>query len=216
MINPSDILSVHSSPGRFDNFLSDDAEETCAFATSIYCPHEFRLARREKSLATRMASATLRKVGLASVGFGANVIVDPDRLDNFYLVQSVVSGAVDITSGSQQCVSTPDIATVLSPTEPTRMVWDRAAHFLSVQIDRQALEDQLSELIGETIANPVVFELNMDMSAPHVRPWRSVVEALYQHCRYADWHAADPIAEELFERWLISTLLHSQPHNYSD
>lgn len=215
MISPAEIFETHNSPGRFANFSSDDREETEAFATSLYCPHDFRLASREKRLGTRMAAASLSDVGLASIGFRANVTVDPGTLDDFYLIQTVVAGSVDVVSGNQRCLSTPGIATVISPNQATRMIWDRAAHFLSVKVGREALESQLAEITGEAVNEPVVFDLRLDLNRDQSRPWQSVVEALYHHLRYADWHAENPYESRLLERWLVSTLLHTQAHNYS-
>lgn len=215
MITAAEILETHKSPGRFDHFRSNDRDQTEAFATTLFCPHEFKLARREKALSARIASASLSSLSLTSIGFGANVSVDPGSLGDFYLIQTVVDGSVDIVSNEQHCLATPGIATIISPNQPTKMLWDRDAHFLTLKIDKSALEAQLSALIGQPIEENVVFDLRFDLNRNDTKAWQSAVDSLFNVLRYTDWQQGDSSDAQLLERWIISSLLHTQPHNYS-
>lgn len=201
---------------KFVSLDSVDREETEEFATSVFCPHKFHLARSERKLHTKISSASLSSVGVSNTTFGAKVTVEPGTLDEFYLVQASVDGAIDVLSGNQRCLSTPGIATVLSPNQYTRMEWDKAGEFFTVRIDRRSLENQLSSLTGELLQGPLVFDLEMDLQRDRSRPWQSVVQAVYDHISYSDWLPNDPVTSDALERSLMTTLLQTQPHNYSD
>jgi len=215
MISPENINDLLLNPGNFTDFESRDQEEAKAYATSLYCPHEFKIDPNSSKLRTRITSSLLDQIGLASVGYGANVMVEPGKLNDFYLIQTVVSGSVDITSGNQKCLSTPGMATIISPDQPTKMLWDREAHFLSIKIDRQEMEAQLSQLIARVVDVPLVFDLKMDLTTDKTKPWESAVDSLFYQLRFGSLQTEDPDSTRMFERWLISTFLHTQPHNYS-
>lgn len=207
---------LSAAPPRFDVFSSQDWEETQHFAARLFCPHDFKLDARERRLATRIASATVGGIGFSSVQYGARATVDPGRLNDFYLAQITTAGRIDVRCGQQRDWATAQTATFLSPTEPSYMQWRNGATILSVQIPRLALERQLENLTGRPPQEPVVFRLGLDLSTEAAQPWLGVVSAFYRHCRYADWHPIDPAASESLERWLLTTLLYTQPHNYSD
>jgi len=216
MISQSNINDLHRNPGNFNNFESRDQDEAKAYATSLYCPHELVIDPNKAKLHTRIASSLLDRIGLASVGYGANVTVDPGKLDDFYLIQTVVSGSVDITSGQQKCLSKPGMATIISPDQPTKMYWDSEARFLSIKIDRREMEAQLSQLIARAVEEPLIFDLKMDLTADITKPWESAVDSLFYQLRFGSLQTNDPDTTRMFERWLISTFLHTQPHNYSN
>lgn len=58
MIALEEILESHRSPGNFSNFVSAGRDETEAYTTALFCAHEFRLARNEKSRHTQIASTS--------------------------------------------------------------------------------------------------------------------------------------------------------------
>ncbi|MEM9529425.1 MAG: AraC family transcriptional regulator [Pseudomonadota bacterium] len=212
-----DITSdLSGGPANFDVFSSEDWEETRYFASRLFCPHDFKLDARERRLAAKIASANIAGLGFSSVQYGARTTVDPGRLKDFYLAQITTAGRIDVRCGQQRDWATAQNATFLSPTEPSHMQWRNGATILSVQIPRLALERQLEELMDKPLAEPVVFRLGLDLTSKEAQPWLGVVSALYRHCRYADWLQTDPLAAESLERWLLTTLLHTQPHNYTE
>ena len=209
-------LALSEGPDRFDFFSSNDHEEIQNFASNLFCPHEFQLDPKERKLATRIASTSVGNIGFSSVQYGANAVVDPGRLTDFYLAQITTAGSLDVRCGQQRCWAGNQNATVLSPTEPSFMRWNSDAVVLTVQISRKSLERQLEDLTGRQVDHPLVFKLDLDLATESAQPWLAVVSALYQHCRFVDWHRRDPVAADQLERWLITTLLHTQQHNYSE
>ena len=215
MIALEEILEIHRSPRNFNDFVSEDLDATQAYATAMFCPHEFRLANKEASLLTQIASASLLDINLSTIAFGANTIVDPGKLEDFYLYQSVVSGSLEVVSGEQRCLSKPGIATVISPSQETRMLWNRPARLLSLKIPKRLLEDHLTELLGQPMEEPLIFDLALNLTGNHFKPLQSSVESIFYFLRYGDWRLADKNVCRNLERWLLSALLNTQKHNYS-
>ena len=217
MISQAHLSQLHNdASGNFERFESHDFEETKAYATSLYCPHNFILHNNASNVDAHFAWARLNKIGMADVGYGANVTIDPNRLEDFYLIQTVISGSVEVISGNQRCLSTPGIATVISPNQPTVMHWDSDARFLSVKIERQQIESQLSEFLAHKVENPVIFDLKLDLNSDVMKPWDSVVDSLFYQLQFGNSQNDDISVSEIFERWMISNFLHTQPHNYSE
>jgi|GEM_PF-4805405 len=207
-------LIEHES-GNIKSIVSTDPYETEEFATSLFCPHSFRLAHGEHKLRTRISFASLSAVSIASIGFGAEVTVDPDTLDDFFLVQATVDGIVNVESANQAVSTQRGDATVISPYRPTRMYWNSAGKFFTVKIDKRSLEHQLAVLIGQELQQSLTFDLKMDLRADHTRPWQDVVRAVHSHLTFSDWATSHSTATDHLENWLMTTLLYTQPHNYS-
>ena len=215
MLTHNDVLGAHEPPGRFTVFQSQDRDETEAYATNLFCPHLFKLNNTDKQLHARIASAGLKQLSVTSIGFGANVLVEPGELPDFFLVQTTVAGAVEVASGRQSCVATPGMATVISPEQQTRMLWDKEGHFLSLKIDRDVMYAQLSTMVDEPIDDPLVFDLEMNLSEGQASAWQSGLQALYNLLRFGSSSQVDSAHNTMLENWLVSSLLQSQPHNYS-
>lgn len=61
----------------------------------------------------------LGEMTLNNLAYGAEVDIDPGSLGNFFLVQIPIDGSVEVECGSQRVMFGRQLASVLSPDEPT-------------------------------------------------------------------------------------------------
>jgi len=167
-------------------------------------PHEPRISAMHLALTT---------IGYVRPGTAASV--DPGDLSAYH-VNVALTGTVASRCGDQEAVASPDVATVFSPDRHTALPrWDADAAQLSIKLARTRVEEELAALLGRPVVKPIDFRLAFPVDNGSGRRWLSILAALLQS---VDAGADGPPLRhlELLERSLISGLLVSQPHSYSE
>lgn len=140
----------------------------------------------------------------------------PRPLETFYLVQIPLAGEAEITAGQQSIVSTPSLATVLSPDDPISMRWSARSRQLDVYFGRHAVERRLEAMLGDSLGKPLRFSLGLQLGTESGRGWRRLVSLLREELEREGTLLCQPLAAAHFEDLLITTLLLAQPSNYSE
>lgn len=165
--------------------------------------------------APRISARHLASITIGYVAPGTTASVDCGDLSAYH-VNVAVQGRVASRCGRQEAVASPTTATVFCPDRHTALPrWDADAAQLSIKLVRSRVEEELSGLLGRPVVKPIDFSLPFPIDEGPGRRWISVLAALL--------HTVDaPESEghlrhlELLERSLISALLLSQQHSYSD
>lgn len=172
-----------------------NVEEACAEVARIFCPHE--LLPQEKSAPgfhARHHSRTANDVSINYITYGATVDIDPGMLSGFYLLQVPIVGNARVKCGSiASDVSAGQVASILSPTLPTRMTWQAGCEKIIIQIKKQALHAMFESLSGRQ-APEIEFDTGIDLRSPigsilkrHVAMMVEAAERLGpSHSRYLD------------------------------
>ncbi len=196
---------------RFATAELDEARERVA---QVFCPHRLDIIGRDQ-LDARHHHLPGERLSLNYIQYGAKTSINPGCLDRFFLVQMPVEGAASIANGAQRYHSTSRAAAVLNPHEPTDMIWDSGCRQVLVQIDRRALEDHLSALLGGTVAEPIRFEGAFDMSQGAGAAFRALVHHLVGEADEGRPSIAPTgLMARQFESALLSGLLEGHLHNY--
>ncbi|MGW5263202.1 AraC family transcriptional regulator [Microbispora sp. NPDC004025] len=178
--------------------------------------HGLRPVDPEIRLDVRMNGMTFDGMGLYSLGYGTEVLITPQPLDTYLLVEIPLIGAAEVSHGRERIVSTPELAAVLSLTRPMTMRWAAGHVSLIARFDRAALEAHLCKLLGRTPRRPLTFSLGMDLTRPPVRSWLSVVDLLRREAETGGAMLEQPVALRQLEGLLMTQLLLAQPSNYSE
>jgi hypothetical protein len=160
--------------------------------------------------------ATAGAIGLYYFDYGTDARMNTDDLGDFYVVQIPLSGTARITSGAEEFDSTMTVASILSPGRPASMEWHEGQSQLIVRLARRTLEEQLQEILGSPLDQPLRFEQQMELASPAVRGWREAVELLEHEVANHAAITADSAAMAEFDRIVLSQFLSAQPSNYSD
>ena len=127
-----------------------------------------------------------------------------------------LAGSSDIWCGDAAIRSTPDMASVVSPTLPLRMRSQDDADQIMVRIDRSLLERQCAQHLGHELRRPIEFALGMDLSSPGGLSWCGLVRYLVSELDRENNVFTSPLTRVHVEQLVIATLLLAQPHRYRD
>jgi len=183
-------------------------------AARSFVPHKLRPLRLHSDFHFVHSHAFLQNVSLCYTAYGNELMVEPESMDEFYLIQMSTGGVVEIESGSKQAKVFGMQGSILSPENRTKFRWSEDAGVITIKIDRQALEEQMRRLIQTELTKGIDFKLGMQLTAPEYRNWYIEVLRLMQYFQYTK-NAELVSLEGWFEQKLMELLLVSQPSNYS-
>jgi AraC-like DNA-binding protein len=148
---------------RVDTRSPDQAREQIG---RIFCPHFLNpIAAKPASFHARHHSARQSGYSMNFVAYGAEVEIDPGRLQDFFLLQVPLSGSAHVRCGTAVAEAQAGrMASILSPTLPTRMIWHEGCEKLIVLIDRTKVESQYAALVGDAVNDPVEFLTAVDLT----------------------------------------------------
>lgn len=206
-------------PPRLTNhplFRTSDLDEAREAVARVFCPHHLDFDEGARQLTAVHNSARLRKVSVNYLDYGAPVHIEPGELDSIFVVQVPVAGRSVVSCGTQRIVSTPELASVPTPTEHLDMHWASGDPKLIVKVDRQVLEDVMERLVERALTEPVRFTLGMDLTSPAGRSWLELAWLMVTEVERGDGLVRQPTAVAHLEDALLTSLLLSQPSNYSE
>jgi hypothetical protein len=132
-----------------DTHDPDDAEEAVG---RIFCAHRLTPMRRgAPSFHAVHNSASHNGFSVNYVAYGADVEIDPGRLDRFFLLQIPLTGSATVRCGVGKVEASASNASLLSPTLPTLMRWHEGTGKLIVLIERAVVESHLAGLLERTV-----------------------------------------------------------------
>ncbi|MGC9537488.1 AraC family transcriptional regulator [Streptomyces sp. UG1] len=198
-----------------ERFHTTEVEVARAQVGRAFRPHDLRVVGRTARLDARLHGVTFGDTGLYYLDYGADVMITPGPLEDFYLVQMPLAGAAEITCGSEHIVSTPSLASVPAPTECLAMRWHEGNPQLILWIKRSALEDHLGKLLGRQPKMPLRFDLGMDLTTPGARSWLGIIDMMRRDTDNVGGMLGQPLVVKQLEYLLSTQLLLTQPHNYS-
>ncbi|WP_417614656.1 AraC family transcriptional regulator [Oceanisphaera sp.] len=191
-------------------FSSREREEVEGKVSSVFKPHSLEIDKRSTRLDSRLHHVPLGQVSFNRLKYGGEVRIQPERLEDFFLIQMPLRGEAHIISDGQPLRSVAGIGSVLNPTQLLDMRWSSACDQLILRIERQALEQTCSSYLGRPIKKHLVFEIGLSwQSNPH---WYSMMTYLSQ---VLDQGPPSPLLYPQLEQLVLGTLLSVQPHSYS-
>ena len=195
-------------------FTSGSLEQVREEVSAMYKPHLLDIHGRGSKLNARLHSVALGKVRFNRLKYGAEVVIDPGNLEQFYLIQMPVSGHADINNGSHIISTDKDTASIINPSDPLTMVWSEDCDQLMFRIDKHSVELACSQILGRSVRAPLRFKPDMNW---HRHPvWRNMMMYLAHLLQDQPSITTQPTIALQLEQLIINTLISIQPHNYTD
>jgi AraC-like DNA-binding protein len=191
-------------------FRSREPTLAHAHAQRMMADHRMTLARDTAPFLAEVHHVRLGSVRLLHFAYGAAVHIESAPLQDFATVHLPLQGRLDAAHGGARIGARPGQGVVFSPDGDVSMDWSAGLRLLVVRIERDALEERLRALLGAPLRDPLRFTAALD-------PRRILASIATAHGVIADCGPAGPpplVAQEL-ERSIITALLLSQPHTYS-
>jgi AraC-like DNA-binding protein len=202
---------------EFCRVATRDVDQAADQIGRIFCPHNLSpLRAAADDFFAAHHCAEFAGFSISYVAYGGTVTIDPGCLDRFFLVQLPLSGAARIQAGTSDLATAPGVAaSLLSPTVPTRMVWQDCAQLILL-LDRRLVEQRAAAMSGKSV-RPVEFDPVIDLSAPSARALQA---RMYELVALAEGVGLNrPQSAAAAADWreaLLDGLLTRQRHGLSD
>ncbi|PKO59859.1 MAG: AraC family transcriptional regulator [Betaproteobacteria bacterium HGW-Betaproteobacteria-19] len=217
----------HFGPGasgpklaNFPFFSTSDLDEARDRVSRVFCDHRLRVMGSGRQLGAEMYYRRIRGIGVGRMRYGASVAIDPGCLESFALIQMPICGGEVVEHGRETVNSTPDVASVLSPTLSLSMRHGADTDKLFIKIDREVLERHCRQHLGGELKQAIEFLPRMSLLEPRSLSWVRLMNWLFDEVGQAHGVGGAILDSSLFsaqvEQMVITTLLLSQPHNYSE
>jgi AraC-like DNA-binding protein len=202
-------------------FSSRDFDAVRAGVARIFKPHLLRLHDTGANLQARMHHLRQGNASVNRLEYGAEVEIDPDRLNDFFLVQIPIAGHAAIACGNRRFDSTPQAASLVSPTLPLHMRWHAGNAQVCVRFERAMVEQHCAAHLGHALDEPLEFEPELKLDSPAGRYFLRLVKLFAEELTSARLDGcAHPLAHarvaEHFASTLLNALLYGQKSNISE
>ena len=195
-------------------FHSSDLDETRDTVGRIFKPHALGVKGRQQKLDAEMDHLSLGSASINRLRYGADVTIEPESLDDFLLVQMPLAGRAHIHCGNEKIVSTPSMASVLTPSLPLHMQWQGVCDQLIIKLERRTLESVCSAFLGHALPRPIEFSLGMNLNQDGGLAWRQLI-AFLTTSHFINGANLHSLVTSQIEQLLATTLLTRHPNNYS-
>ena len=201
----------------FTRVATDSVDDAADAVGRIFCPH--RLTPEQATSSKFFAlhnSAVFSGLSVNYVAYGGSVTIDPGCLERFFLLQIPMRGSACVQTASRDIATAPNAsASLLSPTIPTRMLWEGDCAQIILLVERRLLEQRAAALSGQP-ANTVEFEPAVDLSTADGRALHSqIMEFVDLAERVGPQRPLSPVVAANLRETLLSALLHGQRHSAS-
>jgi len=200
---------------RYEVFRSPDLGEAERFVGEIFSPH--RLDPRGRQWGeVRLQYAPLDALSLCFLDYGGAVDIDAESFRDFFLLQFPLRGSMEARRSGERIEARRDRPVVLSATHQWDLKWGERCASLLIRLERPEVESALARMLGQPLADPLVFDTEMSRETGAARSLWHSVRALAEDLRGTGAVISQPAARRAAEQSVIHTLLCTQPHNYSD
>ncbi|GAA3265288.1 hypothetical protein GCM10020258_32780 [Sphingomonas yabuuchiae] len=187
-------------------FGSSDVDETRAQVARLYCDHRLNPVSPNARLQAWQNAVTLKQSCLATMGYGAEVQIDPGKLKDFYLLMLPYAGEAMVDAGGRMVQASSTLGTLLSPDDLVTMRWSPDCAKYMVRIDRAALEQHVASLLGHPLRRPLNFRLAIPREGLGAEWWR-LAELLVGLVECQDRAHPQNLAIDQLEQALLFSLI---------
>ncbi|MEO5323466.1 AraC family transcriptional regulator [Mesorhizobium sp. CC13] len=196
-------------------FQSSDLDYARERVAQKFCDHRLDIIGDRSAFRVTHNYVPGEMISLNYISYGADVLIDPGELGDFYLIQMPIAGTATIRNGTREFLTNRNVASVLNADLATRMKWWQGCAQLHIQVRKAPLHALAMRLLDRDIPGPLIFDPLIDFSRPEMQAWRRLANSLFHA---ADMKAPSPAAgirQAMHEQHLLELFLRSQPNNMS-
>ncbi len=130
----------------------------------VFRPHRLTPLAQTQPFRLQLEHVQAGLLGVSHLRYGSTVQISPGAMERFYLLQVPLAGRADIRSGSEQFVTQPGVASLLSPQPDVDMCWHAGNEQLILRIEANILERFLTAWCGEEPGRLPIFKPMLDMA----------------------------------------------------
>lgn len=198
------------------HFASRDLDEARSYVGGFFCNHQLSLVNRRSGLNTVFDHVRIGSVGLVQMGYGADVLVTPGALEDFYLVQIPISGQAAIRFGRDEFFTPVGQASVQHPEDHLEMRWSADCRKVVLRVDRARFERFIERCTGRPQRQSLRLAPQMDMAAPQSRLMLEQVKSALHCAALFRPGELPPMVTTHVENAVMGALLCLLPHDRTD
>ena len=195
---------------------SRDIEETRAFLHARHVRFDLQGGERDRAdFEVRYNGVYLPRLWLGYIRYGAPAAsrVSPTRAD--YWVHLPMHGRLAVTSGWRTLDYDPQRAALTSPPDEHTLKFGAGLARLCLSIRSDALTRHLADLLGDAPRRPLRLAPALDLAGGFGLGFARLLHAVASDACVTGT-LSDPLVAADFEQLVMTSLLHSVPHDYSE
>ncbi len=135
---------------HYAQLQSQDLRHVREHVSGVLCPHRLSLAGGRQRLETALFYRQGDSLGFGRLSYGAEVTIEPEPFQDFYLLQVPIRGKEEIRLSQGLYASDAQAGSLISPNHVFSMSHSDEADKLFVRIARQGLEAHYRQYYGQT------------------------------------------------------------------
>jgi len=184
---------------------------TQSYLAKTMCEHRLQIFQaRAGSSDTRYNYNPLHNLSIHYLTYGVDVEVSADSQQSCYLIILPSEGELQCFSDKHAYMATPGSAVIISPGQSWRVQVPAGSRQCVLSIRKDAIEQQVIRLLGQTLKTPLQFDANMPATEGKTGSWWRNFHHLAMELHHRDSLFDHPKALESAEQLLLSTLLQVQ------
>jgi len=147
--------------------------------------------------------------------FSAPVTLLVAELDAYH-VSMPTQGLLHARHAGHEVVAGPSTGVIFGPGSPVQTSRGANSAELAVKVERKALEEELSGLLGRPVEGPLGLPPEVDLSTGPGYSWRRLIRLLCSELEFESSLFYEPLMAEQVRCSVLSGLLLSLPHRYHE
>jgi AraC-like DNA-binding protein len=192
---------------------SVDIDQARFLLNRFYYPVAVGMPEGAGTFALGLEVIQLGPLTVGQLSFATAVTLLVAELDAYH-VSMPTSGRLHARHAGYEIVATPSTGVVFGPGSPVYTSREAKSAELAVKIERKALEEELSALLGRPVEGPIDLRPEIDLSSGPGHSWSRLVRLLRDELEYPQSLFYQPMIAEQLRSAVLSGLLLSVPHRY--
>lgn len=206
-------LGESGTLAAYGHFASQQPGEVIDYVGGLFCPHAMRSVGKVSDLDATVDSASLGGISIAFMKYGADVVVEPGELKDFYLIQIPVSGEAHDSFGTHDNRIVPGMASIQHPEDPLRMRWSTDCQKFVVRLDRKPFEQFVEARISKKLDKVLALHPEISLDTLEGRLLIGQIGLVLNCLKELSGSQVPPLLVAQFEMSLMAALVYLQPHD---
>lgn len=194
-------------------FKQQDLHETCKNVGQIFKPHSLKVLPHEKSFSASMHHVQTGALSISRLEYSADVIIEPEQLDKFYLVQIPTQGYAEIEFGKEKFISYAQVASLISPNQSLRMRWRANSPQLILKISKEDFAHHCQQHIIQSENKTILFNPKLDFATQSGAYFLGLLRTVMDALNSEQHPLHHPLAFKQFESNLFNALIYGQAND---
>ena len=195
-------------------FQSSDLDCARELVARKFCRHKLEIVGERKAFQASHHHLMGDMISLNYIDYGADVVIDPGALQDFYLIQIPVSGFATIRNGRIEVQASTTTGSVLNPHWETRMRWREGCRHMLIQIRKSAIHALASRSFNRDLPGTITFAPQINLVEAEMAQWLRMMKSIF---RAADDpvrpHNPQSLNWQMQEQLLLEKFLWAQTSN---